>query len=48
MLYTLDMLRADLDGLELVHAKQLEREVNEGRYHTGLGSVVQIVGLKPA
>ena len=40
-------LRAELAGLEFEHAAELEREVVEGRYHTGLASVVQLVGRKP-
>ena len=43
----LDSLRKELAGLELVHAEELERDVHEGRYHFGRGSVVQIVGIKP-
>ena len=42
----LDSLRGELAGLDLVHAEELEREVHEGRYHFGLASVVQIVGIK--
>ena len=41
-------LRDELDGLEFVIARELERPVVEGRYHTGQASVVQIVGRKPA
>jgi SAM-dependent methyltransferase len=46
-LVTLDALRHELEGLTLVHAAELEREVMEGRYHTGPSAVVQVVGLKP-
>jgi SAM-dependent methyltransferase len=43
---TLAQLRKELEGLELVVARETEREVHEGRMHTGRGSVVQIVGLR--
>ena len=46
MLVSLDELREELAELELVHACELEREVREGAYHTGLASVVQVVGLR--
>lgn len=44
----LEALRHELDGLELMHAAELDREVVEGKYHTGRGAVVQIVARKPA
>ena len=47
LLYSLDELRVDLEGLELVHAVEMEREVHEGRFHDGPSSVVQILGFKP-
>lgn len=47
MLMSLDELRLELAGLELVHAVQVERDVREGSRHTGLASVVQIIGIKP-
>jgi hypothetical protein len=46
MLVTLADLREELAGLEFVHARELEREVREGAYHTGIAAVVQVVGLK--
>jgi SAM-dependent methyltransferase len=48
MLPTLAELAEELAGLEFVHARELEREVREGAYHTGVALVVQIVGEKPA
>ncbi|CAE7376005.1 GALNT10 [Symbiodinium natans] len=45
------MLREDFQQLEVVLCRQLEREVLEGTYHTGLASVVQFVarrGFEPA
>jgi SAM-dependent methyltransferase len=47
MLPTLSDLTAELAGLEFVHARELDREVREGAYHTGVASVVQIVGVRP-
>ena len=43
MLPTLAGLIEELAGLEFVHARELEREVREGVYHTGLASVVQVI-----
>ena len=40
-------LREELDGLVFIHALELEREVIEGRLHTGKGAVVQLVAIKP-
>ena len=43
----LHKLEEELRGLDFVHACELERKVVEGKYHTGLGHVVQIVARKP-
>ena len=47
MLMSLDDLQQELAGLELVHAVRRERVVHEGSGHTGMASVVQILGVKP-
>ncbi len=47
MLPTLEELKADLSGLELEIARECERAVIEGKHHTGLSAVVQIVARKP-
>lgn len=47
LLLSLDELRRELSGLSFVHAVQVEREVLEGLGHTGLASVVQLLGVKP-
>ncbi|HEY3308560.1 MAG TPA: class I SAM-dependent methyltransferase [Desulfuromonadaceae bacterium] len=47
MLMSLDDLKQELNGLELIHALKLERAVREGNNHTGLASVVQILAIKP-
>ena len=46
MLPTLAELTEELAGLEFVHAREQDREVREGAYHTGVASVVQIIGLR--
>jgi SAM-dependent methyltransferase len=47
MLMSLEELKQELAGLEFIHTVQIEREVREGSRHTGLASVVQILGVKP-
>lgn len=47
LLMSLDDLKQELAGLEFLHAVQIEREVLEGKGHTGLASVVQFLGIKP-
>jgi SAM-dependent methyltransferase len=46
MLPTPAELTEELAGLEFVLARDLDREVREGSYHTGLASVVQVIGLR--
>jgi SAM-dependent methyltransferase len=41
-----ESLIEDLRGLTFTHLAELEREVVEGAYHTGLGSVVQAIAVK--
>ncbi|QDU58405.1 SAM-dependent methyltransferase [Aeoliella mucimassa] len=43
---TKQLLEADLAGLTFDHLEELEREVIEGTYHTGLAAVVQAVARK--
>jgi SAM-dependent methyltransferase len=45
-LVSLSTLEEELGGLDLVLAQEVEREILEGRMHTGECSVVQIVGVK--
>jgi SAM-dependent methyltransferase len=45
-LISLDDLQQELSGLQLVHAREMQRDVREGKYHTGPSSVVQIVGIR--
>jgi SAM-dependent methyltransferase len=41
-------LNDELAGLSFIHLTEIEREVLEGTYHTGLGSVVQTIATKKA
>jgi SAM-dependent methyltransferase len=43
---SLSELQSDLKELNLIHAAELDRVVQEGRGHHGLSAVVQIVGRK--
>jgi SAM-dependent methyltransferase len=45
-LVSLSTLEEELEGLEFLIARELEREVHEGRMHTGRSSVVQVVGVR--
>lgn len=47
MLVTLADLTRELDGLEFLIGRELERDVREGAFHTGRASVVQVVARKP-
>ena len=48
LMQTAATLRAELPGLDFVHLVELERDVVEGVFHTGLGAVVQAIAVKPA
>ena len=43
---TKESLTLELPRLKFTHLIELEREIIEGTYHTGIGSVVQAVGLR--
>lgn len=47
MLMSREELLQELAGLDFIHAATLVRDVKEGRGHTGLASVVQILAVKP-
>lgn len=47
MTMSLQQLQWELDGLVFEHALELEREVVEGKFHTGRGAVVQLIAHKP-
>ena len=46
MTMSLDDLRAEFEGLDFTHAKELQRDVIEGKYHTGRGAVVQLIAFR--
>lgn len=46
LLYEPETLRAELAGLEFLHFAELTRPVVEGKLHTGMGAVLQIVARK--
>lgn len=46
MMVSLDNLTSELAGLEFLYARELEREVIEGSYHTGLAEVVQLLARR--
>lgn len=43
-----EVIRTELAGLELLHFAEVRREVIEGKLHTGLAAVLQVVARKPA
>ena len=47
MLYSAELLRQDLAGLEFLQLQEVDREVHEGRYHNGMAAVVQCLARKP-
>lgn len=47
VLYHLEDLNGELEGLSLEHAEELERDVLEGMFHTGRAAVVQVIAYKP-
>jgi SAM-dependent methyltransferase len=47
LLYNPTEVFRELEGLELVIARELTREVQEGRYHNGPSAVMQICAVNP-
>jgi SAM-dependent methyltransferase len=45
-LLSLADVEEELGGLEFLLAQETERDIHEGRMHTGRGAVVQVVGLR--
>ena len=43
---TKESLSLELAGLKFTHLVELERDIVEGIYHTGLGAVVQAIASK--
>ena len=48
LMMSLGELRQELDGLVFEHAAELTRHIEEGKYHSGRGAVVQIFARKPS
>jgi hypothetical protein len=46
MLYAEEELRQDFKSFDTLTIQTLEREVNEGKFHHGLASVIQLVATK--
>ena len=42
----LEGLEGELIGLDFQHGIELKREIIEGKHHTGVGAVVQVIGVK--
>lgn len=47
-LYTLDILRDHFPGWEVLEARDYERDVQEGRGHSGLSALIDFIARKPA
>lgn len=47
LMMTLEGLEQELKGLDFDYGVELDRDVVEGKFHTGKGAVVQIIGVKP-
>lgn len=43
---SLEKLKAELEGLEFIIGREVERHISEGKYHQGESAVVQIVASK--
>jgi SAM-dependent methyltransferase len=46
LLYSLEDLRDDFSSLHIVELDKIETDIQEGRYHTGLASVVRLVAKR--
>ncbi|MEI7575142.1 MAG: hypothetical protein WCJ00_05510 [Methylotenera sp.] len=46
LMMTKESLSLELAGLKFTHLVELERDIVEGIYHTGLGAVVQAIASK--
>lgn len=47
MLYKLDELLTDFEGLQIKHADAIEIELSEGIHHEGTANVIRISAMKP-
>jgi SAM-dependent methyltransferase len=46
MMYSAEMLQQDFPSLDILHLQELDREIHEGVFHTGLSAVVQLIARK--
>lgn len=46
LLYSIDGLKKDFSSFSTIQIEQVERVINEGKFHNGLASVIQVVGEK--
>lgn len=46
-LVTLDEIKLAFNGFDIIHAANVERNVHEGAYHTGLARTTQFIARKP-
>lgn len=47
MLFSIDSIKADFAGLEILELEEIEALLSEGKFHQGLSRVVRFVGRKP-
>lgn len=48
MMMTPETLREELAGLDFKRCEEVDRDVNEGQYHSGPSTTVQVIAIKPA
>lgn len=46
LLMELDEITKEIEPLTLIHAKEVEREIQEGSYHNGMSAVIQLIACK--
>lgn len=46
-LFSIEEIKADFPGYEIIELAETEIELNEGIYHNGVGSVIRFTGRKP-
>lgn len=46
MLFSIEEIRDDFAGFEILELAEVEIQLNEGLYHNGIGSVVRLLGRK--
>lgn len=46
MLYTVEEMKTTFPNFEIIQLEQTETELNEGKYHNGIASVIRFIGRK--